>query len=49
VVSVKEKAAEPGEKLVFCIPAQPVDQENDDYTGGQRPAKRKSARCRCFA
>src|SRR6056300_7133 len=24
------KASEPGEKLVFCVPAQPVDQEDDD-------------------
>jgi len=27
-------AAEPGEKLVFCVPAQPVDQEDDDFDVG---------------
>jgi len=26
--------AEPGEKLVFCVPAQPVDQEDDDFDVG---------------
>ena len=25
------QASEPGEKLVFCVPAQPVDQEDDDF------------------
>lgn len=28
------KASEPGEKLVFCVPAQPVDQEDDDFDVG---------------
>jgi len=28
------QAAEPGEKLVFCIPAQPVDQEDEDFDVG---------------
>lgn len=28
------KASEPGEKLVFCKPAQPVDQEDDDFDVG---------------
>jgi hypothetical protein len=28
------KANEPGEKLVFCVPAQPVDQEDDDFDVG---------------
>lgn len=28
------QASEPGEKLVFCIPAQPVDQEHDDFDVG---------------
>lgn len=28
------KADEPGEKLVFCVPAQPVDQEDDDFDVG---------------
>jgi hypothetical protein len=26
--------AEPGEKLVFCVPAQPIDQEDDDFDVG---------------
>lgn len=28
------QASEPGEKLVFCVPAQPVDQEGDDFDVG---------------
>jgi len=28
------QASEPGEKLVFCVPAQPVDQEDDDFDVG---------------
>lgn len=28
------KAKEPQEKLIFCIPAQPVDQEDDDFDVG---------------
>lgn len=28
------EASEPGEKLVFCVPAQPVDQEGDDFDVG---------------
>lgn len=28
------QANEPGEKLVFCVPAQPVDQEDDDFDVG---------------
>ena len=28
------KASESGEKLVFCVPAQPVDQEDDDFDVG---------------
>lgn len=28
------KASEPGEKLVFCRPAQPVDQEDEDFDVG---------------
>lgn len=28
------KADEPNEKLVFCVPAQPVDQEGDDFDVG---------------
>ena len=28
------KASVPGEKLIFCIPAQPIDQEDDDFDVG---------------
>lgn len=28
------QAKEPGEKIVFCIPAQPVDQQDDDFDVG---------------
>lgn len=31
---VAGQAAEPHEKLVFCIPAQPVDQEDEDFDVG---------------
>jgi len=31
---VAGQASEPGEKLVFCIPAQPVDQEDEDFDVG---------------
>lgn len=31
---VAGKASEPDEKIVFCIPAQPVDQEDDDFDVG---------------
>lgn len=31
---VAGQAAEQGEKLVFCIPAQPVDQEDEDFDVG---------------
>jgi hypothetical protein len=31
---VAGKASEPNEKLVFCVPAQPVDQEDDDFDIG---------------
>ena len=31
---VSGKPSEQGEKLVFCIPAQPVDQEDDDFDVG---------------
>jgi hypothetical protein len=31
---VAGKASEPNEKIVFCIPAQPVDQEDDDFDVG---------------
>jgi hypothetical protein len=27
-------ASEPGEKLVFCVPAQPIDQEDEDFDIG---------------
>jgi hypothetical protein len=28
------QASEPNEKLIFCVPAQPVDQEDDDFDVG---------------
>jgi hypothetical protein len=28
------QSSEPGEKLVFCVPAQPVDQEDEDFDVG---------------
>jgi hypothetical protein len=31
---VAGQATEPDEKLVFCVPAQPVDQEDDDFDVG---------------
>jgi hypothetical protein len=31
---VADKPSEPGEKLVFCVPAQPIDQEDDDFDVG---------------
>jgi hypothetical protein len=31
---VSGHASEPGEKIVFCIPAQPVDQEDEDFDVG---------------
>ena len=31
---VAGKASEPNETIVFCIPAQPIDQENDDFDVG---------------
>ena len=31
---VTGQASEPNEKIVFCIPAQPIDQDNDDFDVG---------------
>jgi hypothetical protein len=31
---VTTPAAEPGEKIVFCIPAQPIDQEDEEFDVG---------------
>ena len=31
---VAGQASEPNEKIVFCIPAQPIDQDNDDFDVG---------------
>jgi hypothetical protein len=31
---VAGQASEPGEKIVFCIPAQPIDQEDEDFDVG---------------
>ena len=34
LTEVVGQASEPGEKLVFCVPSQPVDQEDDDFDVG---------------
>lgn len=34
IKEVVGKATEPSEKIVFCVPAQPVDQEDDDFDVG---------------
>ena len=31
---VAGQASEPGEKIVFCVPAQPIDQEDEDFDVG---------------
>ena len=33
-VAIGIMGSEPNEKLVFCIPAQPVDQEDEDFDVG---------------
>jgi hypothetical protein len=40
-------ASEPGEKLVFCVPAQPVDQEDDDFDVGYHEDVVKSVLAEC--
>ena len=40
-------ATEPGEKLVFCIPAQPVDQEDEDFDVGYHEDVVKAVLAEC--
>ena len=40
-------ASEPGEKIVFCIPAQPVDQEDEDFDVGYHEDVIKSVLAEC--
>lgn len=44
---VAGQAAEPGEKLVFCVPAQPVDQEDEDFDVGYHEDVVKSVLAEC--
>lgn len=44
---VAGKAEEQGEKLVFCIPAQPVDQEDEDFDVGYHEDVVKSVLSEC--
>lgn len=44
---VAGKAEEPSEKLVFCIPAQPVDQEDEDFDVGYHEDVVKSVLSEC--
>jgi hypothetical protein len=41
------QASEPGEKLVFCVPAQPVDQEDDDFDVGYHEDVVKTVLAEC--
>jgi hypothetical protein len=41
------QASEPGEKLVFCVPAQPIDQEDDDFDIGYHEDIVKSILSEC--
>lgn len=40
-------ASEPGEKLVFCVPAQPVDQEDEDFDVGYHEDVVKTVLAEC--
>ncbi len=40
-------SSEPGEKLVFCVPAQPVDQEDEDFDVGYHEDVVKSVLAEC--
>lgn len=40
-------ASEPGEKLVFCVPAQPVDQEDSDFDVGYHEDVAKTILSEC--
>lgn len=44
---VAGKSSEPNEKLVFCIPAQPVDQEDEDFDVGYHEDVVKSVLAEC--
>lgn len=44
---VSGTASEPGEKLVFCVPAQPVDQEDEDFDVGYHEDVVKSILAEC--
>jgi hypothetical protein len=44
---VAGKASEPGEKLVFCVPAQPVDQEDEDFDVGYHEDVVKTVLAEC--
>jgi hypothetical protein len=44
---VAGQASEPGEKLVFCVPAQPVDQEDEDFDIGYHEDVVKSILSEC--
>lgn len=41
------KSSTPGEKLVFCVPAQPVDQEDEDFDVGYHEDVVKSILSEC--
>jgi len=41
------QSSEPGEKLVFCVPAQPIDQEDDDFDIGYHEDIVKSILSEC--
>lgn len=44
---VVDKASEPNEKLVFCVPSQPVDQEDEDFDVGYHEDIVKSIFAEC--
>ena len=44
---VAGQASEPGEKLVFCVPAQPVDQEDEDFDVGYHEDVVKAVLAEC--
>jgi hypothetical protein len=44
---VAGQASEPNEKIVFCVPAQPVDQEDDDFDVGYHEDVVKSILADC--
>jgi len=41
------QSSEPGEKLVFCVPAQPVDQEDEDFDVGYHEDVVKTVLAEC--